>query len=143
MYDTYYLKGAEESDSTYNRNCPTGNASSVSGRCSSNGTIEKQWKEAYYCGKYNKYEVNRIIKKALDNIEPHTRDLRVITCVSATVYNKEGLTPCLNFFLTWWVIYLSGLAGDLDTNEQKALADSAVKQQVGSFNSKQQCPHYY
>ena len=144
QYDTYYHYGPVEDDATYNKNCQVANAlKNIPEVCSKNAQAEKEWKEALHCGWWNSYDSHKIAKKALEDIEPYTQDIYEIACIAATVYLKTGLDHCLNFVLTWWVLYLSGVTGDVDVYEQRDIAEAAVKKYVSWWSGREYCPYYY
>lgn len=78
QYDTELHKGDAPSDSVYFGRCDTTDFSRIPESCSKDPVIEKKWKQALACGWENMYEVDYIAWKALDDIEPLTKDVDTI-----------------------------------------------------------------
>ena len=143
QYDTYYHRGKGWTDNQYYKKCPKQYAIYLSGKCSNKKNMEREWKEALFCGWFNGYNGNKIAKKALDNIESYTKNLKQISCIAALIYNRTGNDNCLNLVLTWWVIYLSGHTKNMSRNDQRDMAAAAIKRHVPSFNGPLHCSQYY
>lgn len=142
QYDTYYNRGDAPNDHEYHKHCPKHKWKSIHEKCSNNHRIEREWKQAYYCGNYNHYHYDKIVWKALDDIEHYTKDLKTIACVASTIYYLKHVDHCLNFVLTWWVIYLSGQADHQSRDWQKKFAEKWMKHHYWWFDADHHCPQY-
>jgi hypothetical protein len=78
----------------------------------------------------------------LVDIKHYTKDLKTIACVASTIYHLKKVDKCQNYYLTWWVLKLSGHANHYGLDYQQKLASSAVKKYYYDFDYTHYCPKY-
>ena len=131
-----------DDDDEYNGSC-TPSIGKISEKCSDKPNVEREWKQALYCGTRNGYDSFKIAKKGVQDAYQWGSGYVGTACIGAALHYKTGSPLCTIFEAA--VCHQHYYAGFLnqrgDTWEgYKNRAEEAVQKFIPCFKHQRDCP---
>jgi hypothetical protein len=131
-----------QSDSKYFGTCKP-DLDNVPERCTKYKDIDYEWRSALACGWFNSYTYQKMIVKALDDLEEETKDPEIVACATAAIAFKNGRSLCETFGITLAVLNFSRDCTNLSRKDVFELAEEGVQERSPTFNAQRDCASFF